>query len=108
SDWSSDVCSSDLAASTIADGVSLYWNYEKQLRRLESAICSTLGATGAIYALRRSVWRDLPADTILDDVLAPMRAVLAGHRVVFDERAKAYDRTPADSQAESRRKIRTL
>ena len=96
------------AASTIAEGVSLYWNYETQLRRLESTIGSTLGATGAIYALRRSLWRDLPADTLLDDVLAPMRAVLAGRRIVFEQRAKAYDRTPPDSQAESRRKIRTL
>src|SRR5437899_7966341 len=96
------------AASTIGDGVRLYWNYETQLRRLESTIRSTLGATGAIYALRRSLWGDLPADTLLDDVLAPMRAVLAGHRVVFEERAKAYDRTPPDSQVESRRKIRTL
>ena len=47
-------------ASTIADGVGLYWRYEKQLRRLESAVGSTLGATGAIYALRRSLWRPLP------------------------------------------------
>jgi len=98
----------DPAASTIADGVSVYWKYETQLRRLESTLTSTLGATGAIYALRRSLWRDLPADTILDDVLAPMRAVLAGQRIVYEERAKAYDRTPADSHAESRRKIRTL
>jgi len=94
--------------STIGDGVSVYWRYETQLRRMESTIGSTLGATGAIYALRRSVWHDLPADTLLDDVLAPMRAVLAGRRIVFEERAKAYDRTPPDSQAESRRKIRTL
>ncbi len=43
-----------------------------------------LGATGAIYALRRSLWHPLPPGTILDDVLAPMRAVLAGHRVVFE------------------------
>ena len=97
-----------LVASTIAEGVGLYWKYEKQLRRLESAIGSTLGTTGAIYALRRSLWSPLPADTILDDVLSPMRAVLAGRRVVFEERAKAFDRTSSASQAESRRKIRTL
>jgi biofilm PGA synthesis N-glycosyltransferase PgaC len=94
--------------STIADGVGLYWRYEKQIRRHESAVGSMLGATGAIYAMRRSLWRPLPADTILDDVLAPMRAVLAGYRVVFNDRARAFDRTAPDSQVEARRKIRTL
>jgi len=94
--------------STIADGVGLYWKYEKQLRRLESTVGSTLGATGAIYALRRSLYQPLPADTILDDVLTPMRVVLAGYRVVFNERAQAFDRAAADADAEARRKIRTL
>lgn len=95
-------------ASTIADGVGLYWRYEKQLRRFESAVGSTLGATGAIYALRRALYRPLPPDTILDDVLTPMRAVLAGYRVVFSERAFAFDRAAADAGAEQRRKVRTL
>jgi len=95
-------------ASTIADGVGLYWRYEKRLRRLESAIGSTLGATGAIYALRRSLYRPLPPDTILDDVLTPMRAVLAGYRVVFSEHAYAFDRAAADADVEQRRKVRTL
>jgi cellulose synthase/poly-beta-1,6-N-acetylglucosamine synthase-like glycosyltransferase len=94
--------------STIADGVGLYWKYEKQLRRLESLIGSTLGATGAIYAIRRALYRPLPADTVLDDVLTPMRVVLAGHRVVFNERARAFDRAAADADAEARRKVRTL
>src|SRR4051812_18319751 len=94
--------------STIADGIGLYWKYEKELRRLESAIGSTLGATGAIYAMRRSLFRPLPADTILDDVLTPMRVVLAGYRVVFTDRARAYDRAAIDADTEARRKIRTL
>lgn len=94
--------------STVGDGVGLYWKYEKWLRRNESLVWSTLGATGAIYALRRRLWRPLPADTLLDDVLAPMRAVLSGARVVFEERALAFDRASADAAAESRRKVRTL
>jgi cellulose synthase/poly-beta-1,6-N-acetylglucosamine synthase-like glycosyltransferase len=94
--------------STIADGVGLYWKYEKQIRKSESAIDSTLGATGAIYAMRRSLFQPLPADTLLDDVLAPMRVVLAGYRVVFNERARAFDRAALDADAEARRKVRTL
>jgi poly-beta-1,6-N-acetyl-D-glucosamine synthase len=96
------------AASTIADGVGLYWRYEKQIRRCESAVGSTLGATGAIYALRRSLWVPLPPETILDDVLAPMRAVLAGYRTVFNERARAFDSASPDADAEISRKVRTL
>jgi poly-beta-1,6-N-acetyl-D-glucosamine synthase len=100
-------CESGGSASDIGDGVGAYWRYEKWLRRHESLIGSTLGATGAIYALRRSLWRPLPADTILDDVLAPMRAVLAGYRVIFESSARAYDRAAA-ADAEFRRKTRTL
>jgi cellulose synthase/poly-beta-1,6-N-acetylglucosamine synthase-like glycosyltransferase len=92
----------------VGEGIGLYWKYEKGLRRSESRVWSTLGATGAIYALRRTCWRPLPAPALLDDVLAPMRAVLDGWRVVFDERAIAYDRASADAASESRRKTRTL
>ena len=94
--------------SQVGDGLGLYWRYEKWMRKSESRIWSTLGATGAIYSLRRSLWRPLPESTLLDDVLAPMRAVLAGHRVVFDDRARAFDRASSDAATETRRKKRTL
>jgi poly-beta-1,6-N-acetyl-D-glucosamine synthase len=96
------------ADSGIAEGVGLYWRYEKWIRRQESAIHSMPGATGAIYALRRSLWQPLPASALLDDVLAPMRAVLQGYRMVFDDGARAYDRVAAHADEEQRRKIRTI
>ena len=96
------------AESTIGGGVGLYWRYEKWLRKHESRVWSTLGATGAIYALRRSLWQPLPAATLLDDVLSPMRVVLTGKRIVFDEQARAFDRVAESGSAESRRKVRTL
>jgi hypothetical protein len=37
-----------------------------------------------------------------------MRCVLAGYRVVFNERARACDRAAADASTEARRKSRTL
>jgi cellulose synthase/poly-beta-1,6-N-acetylglucosamine synthase-like glycosyltransferase len=102
-------CEQEIASdSSVGEGIGLYWKYEKSLRRNESRVWSTLGATGAIYALRRRCWAPLPADTLLDDVLAPMRAVLDGCRIVFEERAIAYDRASVDAAAEWRRKTRTL
>lgn len=98
----------DQAGSTIGDGVGAYWKYETWLRRREALVGSTLGVTGAIYAMRRELWTPLPAGTLLDDVLAPMRLVLGGNRVVFDSRAQAFDEAAADAPAELRRKVRTL
>jgi cellulose synthase/poly-beta-1,6-N-acetylglucosamine synthase-like glycosyltransferase len=90
-----------------ADGVGLYWRYEKALRLWESRVHSTVGATGALYAIRRELWQPLPAATILDDVVVPMRAVLAGRRTVFEPAARAFDRT-WEPELEFRRKVRTL
>lgn len=95
-------------ASTIGDGVGAYWRYEKWLRRQEAIVGSTLGVTGAIYAMRRWLWQPLPADTLLDDVLGPMRVVLRGYRVTFDAGAKAFDAASPDAASELRRKVRTL
>ena len=98
----------DGAGSTIGDGVGAYWRYEKWLRRREALLDSTLGVTGAIYAMRRWLWQPLPVDTLLDDVLGPMRVVLRGYRVVFEPAARAYDVAASDAGAELRRKVRTL
>jgi cellulose synthase/poly-beta-1,6-N-acetylglucosamine synthase-like glycosyltransferase len=88
--------------------VGLYWRYEKALRSMESEIHSIAGATGAIYAIRRELYEELPEDTILDDVLTPMRIVFKGKRTVFEARAKAYDGVACCPRAEYGRKVRTL
>ena len=93
---------------SVADGINTYWNYEKWLRRREAIVGSTLGVTGAIYAMRRWLWRPLPVDTILDDVMAPMRIVLGGYRVIFDDQAHAFDLAEQHAASELRRKSRTL
>lgn len=94
--------------SAIGDGVGAYWKYEKWLRRREALVGSTLGVTGAVYAMRRSLWQPLPPDTILDDVLGPMRIVLRRYRVIFDSTALAFDEAARDVAAETQRKVRTL
>jgi poly-beta-1,6-N-acetyl-D-glucosamine synthase len=90
------------------DGVGLYWRYEKLIRRSESAFDSMLGATGAIYAIRRVLFETMPPDTLLDDVLIPLRAVRRGYRVVFEPRAKAFDHVAETGAQEFTRKVRTL
>jgi len=89
-------------------GVGLYWRIEKRIRELESASGSVVGATGALYAVRRELVTALPEGTILDDVYTPMQVVRQGKRVVFDGRARAWDRPSVDQGREFSRKVRTL
>ena len=89
-------------------GVGLYWRYETWLRRKEGAIHSTVGVSGSISAVRRVLFPEIPTGTILDDVYWPLVVAMRGHRVVYDARARAFDRLPDDVGSEFRRKVRTL
>ena len=89
-------------------GSAFYWRYEKFIRSTEGSADSTVGATGAIYAIRQALFEPIPDDTILDDVLIPLRIVRKGYRVLFEPRARAYDSASASAQHEFVRKARTI
>lgn len=91
-----------------AANVGLYWLYEKWIRSNESRLFSTTGATGALYAIRKSDAVTLPADTLLDDFVIPIELLKEGRRTVLESRAIAYDNAEADSSREFIRKVRTL
>ncbi len=91
-----------------AEGMGLYWRIEKQIRELEGASGSVVGATGALYAVRRELLSVLPAGTILDDVYIPLHIAKGGKRVVFESRARAWDSPDLGAEREFSRKVRTL
>ena len=84
----------------------VYWKLETFLRRRESLIDSCLGATGAIYAIRRDLWPDPPANTLVDDFVVPMRVREQGRRFVYDPDALATQRLPSRVAQEMIRRIR--
>jgi biofilm PGA synthesis N-glycosyltransferase PgaC len=89
-------------------GLGMYWKIEKKIRELEAASGSVVGATGALYAVRRKFLVPIPSDTILDDVYIPLQVARQGGRVTFDSRARAWDRPNLGARQEFRRKVRTL
>jgi cellulose synthase/poly-beta-1,6-N-acetylglucosamine synthase-like glycosyltransferase len=94
--------------SASSGGLGIYWHIEKIVRKLESQTGSVVGATGAIYAIRREYYRELPAGTLLDDVLVPMQVARLGKRVVFQPLAIARDQLFSAKGKEFSRKVRTL
>jgi cellulose synthase/poly-beta-1,6-N-acetylglucosamine synthase-like glycosyltransferase len=86
----------------------VYWKIEKIVRKLESATGSVVGVTGAIYAIRRDLYREIPPGTILDDVFVPMNVARMGKRVIFQPSAIARDRLFIEKGKEFSRKVRTL
>jgi cellulose synthase/poly-beta-1,6-N-acetylglucosamine synthase-like glycosyltransferase len=89
-------------------GMGLYWRIEKEIRELEAASGSVIGATGALYAVKHELVSDLPKGTILDDVYLPMQVVREGKRAVFEPRARAWDGSDMGAVGEFNRKVRTL
>ncbi len=94
--------------SEVGKGVDFYWRYEKFMRLYEGQIDSTVGVTGAIYALRRQLFQPIPESLILDDVLIPMQVVRQGYRVLFEPKARAYDWVVPTAHQEFTRKLRTI
>jgi cellulose synthase/poly-beta-1,6-N-acetylglucosamine synthase-like glycosyltransferase len=87
-------------------GESLYWRFEKWQKRLESRIGSVIGANGALYAIRKSLYQPIEDGDQADDLAISSRVVLQHRRLVFDRHAIAVENEPRDSKNELRRKIR--
>lgn len=90
-----------------AAGVGFYWRYESWIRRSEGRFRSTVGVTGALFSIRRDDLDPLRSDTILDDMLIPLRVRLRRKRLLLCETAIALDRA-FDDRREWARKTRTL
>jgi len=94
--------------SAVGQGVRSYWSLESRLREAEAVIDSCVGCTGAVYAIRRSLYQPIPEDTLLDDVVIPMQIATQGYRIGYDPKALAYDPQDLDPDREKIRKRRTL
>jgi cellulose synthase/poly-beta-1,6-N-acetylglucosamine synthase-like glycosyltransferase len=86
----------------------LYWQYEKWIRKKESAFYSLLGVTGAVYMARRELIPTIPEGILLDDMYVPLSMVKLGHKIKFVENAIAYDKSSSSIKEEFNRKVRTL
>lgn len=85
----------------------LYWRYERALRRLEARLGLLTGVSGAFFAIRREVFRDIPPGSYCEDVTLALYARAAGYRVQWEAGARVFE-VMRDPYVEFQRKVRTL
>lgn len=85
----------------------LYWRYELWQRAQESRLGSITAGNGAIYAVRRSAFRELGAGQS-HDIGLPFRLRQDGLRAVYEPGATATEEAPPTSADEWPRKVRML
>ncbi|HFE52125.1 MAG TPA: hypothetical protein ENK07_01705 [Bacteroidetes bacterium] len=93
--------------SVAAVGEMGYWEIENKLKEMEGEVRTIFGATGGIYAIRKSLYQPLPTDRMVnDDFVVAMAVVEAGYDVVYRRDALAYEQALHSVSQEYRRKIR--
>jgi cellulose synthase/poly-beta-1,6-N-acetylglucosamine synthase-like glycosyltransferase len=88
-------------------GEGLYWRMENTVKEMESRFGGTLVATGAVYAMRRSLCLSLPTGAS-DDAANPLLVLAAGYEVVVERRARAFERAATSLREEFNRKARMV
>jgi cellulose synthase/poly-beta-1,6-N-acetylglucosamine synthase-like glycosyltransferase len=84
----------------------VYWRYEQVLKFHESRLNALQGANGAIYAIRKSLFIPLPANTIVDDFQIAMNVAKQGFRLVYDPEAIAIEEIAPNLAEEEGRRVR--
>jgi cellulose synthase/poly-beta-1,6-N-acetylglucosamine synthase-like glycosyltransferase len=100
--------SGELSLAPGGGGLGLHRRIDDAVRRLEAASGSSVGVTGALWAMRRRLWAQLPPRLILDDLYQPLSVARRGGRVVVAPQARVRDTASPDPRRELRRRARTL
>jgi len=74
----------------VSKNQSLYWSLELQMRKLESHFGFLAVASGACLAIRKKLFRPMPAN-VGEDCIIPLDVIEQGYKVSHAEKAIAFD-----------------
>jgi len=98
------VMQDEVADATAGEG--FYWKYESTLKKWDSELYSVVGAAGELFSVRRSLYRNVESDTILDDFMISMLIAGQGYRIIYEPDAYASELSSDNIREELKRKIR--
>ena len=87
-------------------GEGIYWKYESALKRLDYRLYSAVGAAGELFAIRTSLFEQMPPDTLLDDFILSLRRAMRGYKIAYSKEAYALESASLNMREEEKRKVR--
>ena len=87
-------------------GEGIYWKYESALKRLDYRLYSAVGAAGELFAIRTSLFEQMPPDTLLDDFILSLRIAMRGYKTAYSKEAYALESASLNMREEEKRKVR--
>src|SRR6266566_1452990 len=91
----------------VGRGARSYWNYETFLKKHESRACSLIGASGCLYAVRRTAYVPLYHEACSDFIIAT-KMVEQGLRAVYEPNAVCTEQTNRQSDRELKMRVRII
>jgi len=95
------------SAADEGEGERAYWNVDRMLKQWQSRAGSVTSSTGAIHAIRASLFRVVPSG-VTDDFWISCNVVAQRTRLVFAEDAIAIEPAASSSGLEFDRKVRVM
>ena len=97
----------DDAGTNVGSGARSYWSYETFLKSAESRACSLIGASGCLYAVRKSAYEPMYPEAC-SDFLICTAVYRKGLRSVFEPAAVCYEHTNRRASDEMRMRVRVI
>jgi cellulose synthase/poly-beta-1,6-N-acetylglucosamine synthase-like glycosyltransferase len=87
------------------DVTGIYAKLEKITKHWESMVSSCVGADGAVFAIRKELYKPLEAADI-NDFIIPLHVIRQKKRVILDPRVFCYEEATSSDQKTFRRQVR--
>ena len=97
----------DETASSVGKGAQSYWNYETFLKKSESDACSLIGASGCLYAVRKSAYQPMYPEACSDFLICTV-IYKQNLRSVYEPNAVCYEETNRKTDQEMQMRVRVI
>ena len=97
----------DESKSGVGRGAKSYWNYETFLKISESRACSLIGASGCLYAVRRSAYQPMYAEACSDFLICTV-VYRQNLRSVYEPNAICTEETNRHIAKEMQMRVRVI